>query len=147
MTEKMKGLLRRQSSCVLATTDGETPHCSLMAYILSEAADRVFLVTPRSTRKYRNIIKNPHVSLLIDTRGDRGPDNTQALTVAGTCVVLEDDEEIALVKAAFHRRHPHLQGFIHKEDVAFLCVDFDAFLFLDGPERAHHGIFGGKARR
>ena len=103
-------------------------------------------MTPRNTRKYRNIVNNPHVSLLIDTRGDRGPDNTQALTVAGTCVVLEDGEAIAGVKAAFDRQHPHLQGFMQKADVAFLCVEFDAFLFLDGPEHAHHETLGGKTR-
>jgi uncharacterized pyridoxamine 5'-phosphate oxidase family protein len=138
MIEKMKVLLRQQSSCVLATTDGEKPHCSLMAYIISEAGDRVFLVTPRNTRKYRNILNHPQVSLLIDTRGDQARAQTKALTVAGTCCVLEDIEEITTVKEAFRREHPHLQGLLSKEDVAFLSVAFDAFLFLDGPERAHH---------
>jgi hypothetical protein len=41
MIDKIKALLMRKSSCLLATTDGNTPHCSLMAYIASEAADRL----------------------------------------------------------------------------------------------------------
>ncbi len=138
MTDKMKLLLRRKSSCVLATTDGDRPHCSLMAYITSEKADRLFLVTPRDTRKYRNIKQHPHVSLLIDTRGEQTRINTQALTLTGTCYALGDDEEIALVEAAFNRAHPHLHDLTSKGDVVFLCVAFDSFLFLNGPENAHH---------
>jgi len=146
MINKIQSLIRRKSSCVLATTDRETPHCSLMAYIISENAERLFLVTPRNTRKYRNIQRNPHVSLLIDTRGEQTRANTQALTVTGTCYILEDDEEIQTVKEEFNRNHSHLRDFISRGDIAFLRVEFDSFLYLDGPQRAHHETFGVKQR-
>ena len=100
-----------------------------MAYITLETADRLFLVTPRDTKKYR---------------GEQTRNNTQALTLTGTCYVLEHDDEISKVKAVFNRHHPHLQNFIRNRDVAFLCVEFDSFLFLDGPERAHHEILREK---
>ena len=147
MINKMKSLLRRKSSCVLATTDGHTPHCSLMAYIPSETADRLFLVTPRNTKKYRNIMHHPHVSLLIDTRGERSRNNTQALTLTGTCHALEDSEETLVVMKAFKRQHPHLHDLISRGDVVFLCVEFDSFLFLDGPENAHHEFLRTKPPR
>ena len=83
-----------------------------MAYIASEAADRLFLVTPINTKKYRNIKNHPEVSLLIDTRGEHVREKTQALTVSGTCTILESDDEIRSVKASFKRQHPHLQDFI-----------------------------------
>jgi nitroimidazol reductase NimA-like FMN-containing flavoprotein (pyridoxamine 5'-phosphate oxidase superfamily) len=142
MITKMKALLRGKSSCVLATTDGETPHCSLMAYITPESADRLFLVTPRDTRKYRNIMQNPKVSLLIDTRDEKTTSPAQALVVAGNCRILEDEEEIATIKASFCQKHPHLKGLIHKGNVVFLCILFESFLLLDGPENAHHEILG-----
>ena len=138
MINKMKSLLRRKSSCVLATTDGDTPHCSLMAYITSEAADRLFLVTPRNSKKYRNIRRCPNVSMLIDTRGEQTRNNTQALTLTGICHTLGDDQEVSFVKEAFNRQRPHLHDLICKGDVAFLRIEFDFFLFLDGPEKAHH---------
>ena len=147
MINKMKSLLRRKSSCVLATTDGDTPHCSLMAYITSEAADRLFLVTPRNSKKYRNIRRRPNVSMLIDTRGEQTRNNTQALTLTGTCHTLEGDKEVSFVKEAFNRQHPHLHDLICKGDVAFLCVEFDSFLFLDGPENAHHEFLRTKHPR
>ena len=140
MIDKINALLMRESRCVLATTDGNVPHCSLMAYVASEAADRLYLVTPVNTKKYRNIKNHPEVSLLIDTRGEQGRENTQALTVAGTCSILASDEEIDGVKEAFKRQHPHLQDFIRKGGVAFLCVEFDSFLFAEGPERIHREV-------
>ena len=144
MINKMRSLLRRKSSCVLATTDGDTPHCSLMAYITSEVADRMFLITPRNTRKYRNIKHHPNVSLLIDTRGEQERINTQALTLTGTCYTLDDHEEASIVKEAFSRHHPHLRDFIFNENVAILCIEFDSFLLLDGPVNAHHEILRTK---
>lgn len=146
MINKIQSLIKRKSSCVLATTDGETPHCSLMAYITSETAERLFLVTPRNTRKCRNIQQNQHVSVLIDTRDEQPRTNTQALTVAGICHILEDDEEIETVKEAFNRNHSHLHDFISREDMAFLRIEFDSFLYLDGPQRAHHETFRVKQR-
>lgn len=140
MIDKINALLMRKSSCVLATTDGNKPHCSLMAYITSEAGDRLYLVTPINTKKYRNIKNHPEVSLLIDTRGEQGRENTQALTVSGTCSILESDKEIDSVKEAFKQQHPHLQDFIRKGGVAFLSVEFDSFLLAEGPERTHHEI-------
>ena len=146
MIDKMKSLLRRKSSCVLATTDGDTPHCSLMAYITPEAADHLFLITPRNTRKYRNLKHHPNVSLLIDTRGEQSRNATQALTLTGTCYPLRDDEAIFAVKEAFNRQHPHLQDLISKGDVVFLRVEFDSFFFLNGPEHAHHEILTEKQK-
>ncbi len=147
MINTMKSLLRRKSSCVLATTDGDRPHCSLMAYITSEDAERLFLVTPRNTRKYRNIKHHPNVSLLIDTRGEQTRNNTQALTLSGTCYPMGDDEEMSVVKEAFNREHPHLHDLIGKGDAVFLCVEFDSFLFLNGPDNAHHEIIRDRHKK
>ncbi len=144
MIDQMKALLRRRSSCVLATTDGTAPHCSLMAYIPSEAGDRLFLVTPRNTKKFRNLTRYPKVSLLIDSRGEQARQHTQALTLNGTCYTLDNDEDISFLRQAFIRQHPHLQEFICKGDVVYLCVAFDSFLLLNGPDKAHHEILKEK---
>jgi len=138
MIDRIKTLIKRKTSCVLATTDGHTPHCSLMAYTVPEDDDRLYLVTPCDTRKYHNIKHHPGVSLLIDTRGEQSRYRTEALTVTGTCHVLEDSEEILRVKASFKRQHPHLESLIGKGNIAFLYVAFESFLFLDGPEKAYH---------
>ena len=140
MLNRIKSLIKRKTSCVLATTDGNTPHCSLMAYIVANDVDRLYLVTSRNTKKFQNISRHQGVSLLIDTRGEQSRSQTEALTVTGTCHILEDVEEIAKVTAAFKRQHPHLETLIGKDSIAFLYIEFESFLFLEGPEKAHHEI-------
>ena len=140
MLEKINALILRKDSCVLATTDGETPHCSLMAYIPDESGERLYLVTSSASRKYQNIRCHPRVSLLIDTRGEQQRKLTQAVTVTGTCDILQDTAEISRVKAAFVRQHPQLDDFIRKNDVAVMCVQIDFYLLLEGPERAYYDV-------
>ena len=138
--EKIYDLLLRKDSCVLATTDGETPHCSLMAYVTGESGQRLYLVTSRASRKYQNILCQPRVSLLIDTRGEQQRELTQAVTITGNCEILQDTAEIAEVKANFVRQHPQLIDFVRKNDVDVMCVQIDFFLLLEGPERAYYEI-------
>jgi len=140
MLEKIKALILRKDSCVLATTDGETPHCSLMAYVPGNTGERLFLVTSRASRKYQNIRRHPRVSLLIDTRGEQQRELTQALTLTGTCNILQDAAEIAQVIASFARQHPQLDDFIRKDEMAVMSVQVDFFLLLDGPEHAYYEI-------
>jgi nitroimidazol reductase NimA-like FMN-containing flavoprotein (pyridoxamine 5'-phosphate oxidase superfamily) len=101
MLKKINALILRKDSCVLATTDGETPHCSLMAYIPDESGERLYLVTSNASRKYQNIRRHPRVSLLIDTRGEQQRKLTQAVTVTGTCDILQDTVKIAQIKADY----------------------------------------------
>ena len=138
--EKINDLILRKDSCVLATSDGETPHCSLMAYVTGESGERLYLVTSRASRKYQNVLCHPRVSLLIDTRGEQQRELTQAVTITGNCEILQDTAEIAAVKADFLRQHPQLNDFIHKNDVDVMCVQIDFFLLLEGPERAYYEI-------
>ena len=140
MLEKINALILRKDSCVLATTDGKTPHCSLMAYVPDDSGERLYLVTSSASRKYQNIRRHPRVSLLIDTRGEQPRKLTQAVTVTGTCDILQDTVEISRVKAAFVRQHPQLNDFICKGDIAVMSVQIDFFLLLEGPERAHYQI-------
>ena len=138
MIDKMKTLVRRQDSCVLATTDGAVPHCSLMAYIVDENCENLYLVTPRRTLKYDNICRHPHVSLLIDTRGEADRGRVMALTVAGTCSEVVGETERTDLLERFAAAHPHLDGFIRAGETAFLCVAIRTLQLLDGPDRAHY---------
>ena len=68
MLDQIKALAREKNICVLATDAGGRPYCSLMAYVIDENCREIFMVTHKKTQKYRNLINNPAVSLLIDSR-------------------------------------------------------------------------------
>jgi nitroimidazol reductase NimA-like FMN-containing flavoprotein (pyridoxamine 5'-phosphate oxidase superfamily) len=142
MLDKMKELIRRMSSCVLATTDGTVPHCSLMAYTVDHECENFYLATPRDTLKYRNICHHPHVSLLIDTRGETEQRHVMALTVAGECKEVSSEKERKVISKRFSAKHPHLESFLQKHEIAFVRVVIKKFLLLDGPDQSHHEKVG-----
>jgi nitroimidazol reductase NimA-like FMN-containing flavoprotein (pyridoxamine 5'-phosphate oxidase superfamily) len=138
--DRIRDLVRAKDICVLATTSGERPHCSLMAYVADEECREIYMVTGRNTTKYRNLSANPEVSLLIDNReehssGDR--QHARALTVDGTFEPMGDEDKKGRVAARFREKHPHLKAIMDDPDSQLVCVKVRSFLLLDGVSDAH----------
>ncbi len=111
--DEMKSLLMDNSMCVLATSSDNRPHCSLMAYITDDQAKNIYMATLNTSRKYKNIEQNPHVSLLVDSRvfgkSDSGAGTIKALTVTGICSVVRENPERELILARMKRRIPRIR--------------------------------------
>jgi general stress protein 26 len=138
MLEKMKALVRRKDICVLSTVSQEaSPHCSLMAYIADEECREIYMVTHRSTMKYKNLLLNPVVSLLIDSREVTPRQQAQALTVSGVCRPIDDENKRDRVEAQLLRQHPQLKDFIKNPDTAVICIKVRSFLLLNGLTDSH----------
>ena len=140
MLEIMKKLAKEKDICVLATASGGTPYCSLMAYSTDEECREIYMVTYRDSRKYKNLNENPSVSLLIDTREEHsGPHRSEAkaMTIAGTCLKIEDPQKEAVVREKLLEKHPHLKPFIEGSEGEILCIRIASFLLLDGLTEAH----------
>lgn len=146
MQNRISSFLRENSICVLATCADNRPHCSLMAYV-ADSRNQIFMATLRATRKYRNILQNPLVSLLVDNRHHAAVPQQQALTISGRCLLAENDAEKAEILIRIAEKHPHLQRLVELPDVAVLAVRPDAFLFMDGVLKSHYFTMeGGVAR-
>jgi nitroimidazol reductase NimA-like FMN-containing flavoprotein (pyridoxamine 5'-phosphate oxidase superfamily) len=144
MIEKMKDLVKRKGTCVLATVSDNDPHCSLMAYVTDNDCREIYMVTSRKTTKFRNLSANPSVSLLIDTReehaGTQRP-NVQALTVAGVYQEIEDETKKIRIRDQLRETHPHIKELLDMQDAEILCVKVTSFLLLDGVSDAHFEAF------
>jgi nitroimidazol reductase NimA-like FMN-containing flavoprotein (pyridoxamine 5'-phosphate oxidase superfamily) len=138
MLAEMQQLLKEQSMCVLATSAGDRPYCSLMAYGANADGTEVYMATPRSTRKFRNLTVNPTVSLMIDTRQEAPRPLVRALTFEGTCVPVTDDVRNERIRSHLLAAHPHLKDFLAHEDCAILCVTITSFLLLKGLSEAYY---------
>jgi len=140
MLQEMTSLMRTHDTCVLATSHEGRPHCSLMAYAVDEGCEEIYMVTHRTTRKYRNLMANPHVSLLIDTReedtGDRRPQR-KALTVTGAFCLIEDEDKRLLAREGLLKRHPYMATFLDHPEAEIFSVKVTAFLLLEGPADAY----------
>lgn len=138
MLDRMKALARKKSMCVLATDSGGRPYCSLMAYVTDEDCGEIYMVTHRNTQKYKNLLRNPAVSLLIDSRDDAPRQRVNALTVEGSFEKIAEDAKRARVKKRLLKAHPHLADFVNQADAEVLCIKVDAFLLLDGLSESHY---------
>jgi nitroimidazol reductase NimA-like FMN-containing flavoprotein (pyridoxamine 5'-phosphate oxidase superfamily) len=140
MIEKIKELVKKKDSCVMATVSGTDPYCSLMAYVTDDACREFYMVTQKSTNKYRNLEENPSVSLLIDTRDEHAGalrPEAKAVTAAGVFQRVADEGKKGLIRARLLERHPHLGVFFEDPDAEILCIKVHSFLLLDGLTKAH----------
>ena len=139
MFEKMKGMVKGNDLCVLATVSEGKPHCSLMSYIADEEGREIYLVSHKQTKKYSNLMKNPSVSLLIDTREEeRGQRRTdvKALTVSGEFQTLNDPGKKDLIRAKFLKRHPQLRDILNDPGAEIFLIKVNSFQLLDGVKNA-----------
>jgi nitroimidazol reductase NimA-like FMN-containing flavoprotein (pyridoxamine 5'-phosphate oxidase superfamily) len=138
MLAEIKNLAMRKNICVLATLAGNKPYCSLMAYTMDDACSEVYMATHRNSQKFRNLTENPAVSLLIDTREVTPFSQAQALTIEGTCGLIDDDSKKKKVLERLLAVHPHLKEFCAHPQSEILCIRITAFLLLKGLTEAYH---------
>jgi general stress protein 26 len=138
MLEKMKALVRGKHICVLATvSQAATPHCSLMAYVADKECREIYMATYSSTLKYKNLVNNPAVSLLIDSREVIPRRKAQALTVNGIFQPIDDKNKKEPIRIQLLKQHPHLKDFIENPDTVLICIKVQSFLLLDGLTNSH----------
>jgi len=135
MLEKIQTLVKEKDICVLATAAENKPYCSLMAYITDETCREIYMVTDKLTKKYSNLMDNPSVCLMIDTRDvDTGPrrHHSKALTVSGIFRQIEDENKKNLVRGRLIEKHPHLRKLALDPDAEVFSVKVESFLLLEG---------------
>jgi len=128
-------LIRLERLCVLATAGDGLPHCSLMSYAASEDCRRLYLASSRNTRKYRNLLANPRVSVLIDSRqtgAAAGLGAVMALTIRGSIVMSLADAERKEAEKLLIQGHPGLADFFRAAGTEIMAVGIDEVQFLTG---------------
>jgi nitroimidazol reductase NimA-like FMN-containing flavoprotein (pyridoxamine 5'-phosphate oxidase superfamily) len=134
MLEKIKALVQKNDICVLATVSNGVPHCSLMSYVPDEVTLEIYMLTLRQTKKYRNLLENPAVSILIDTRvgASLTPQETMALTINGTFQKIPENDRHEKALKHLLKRHPHLETFAQDPDAELIAVRIRSFQLLEG---------------
>jgi nitroimidazol reductase NimA-like FMN-containing flavoprotein (pyridoxamine 5'-phosphate oxidase superfamily) len=142
VVEDMKNVIRMEEMCVLATAADDVPHCSLMAYIAAEDCSKIYMITHKNTKKYRNLDINPLVSLLIDTRSSfsaKPRSGIKALTINGSGTTVRDKDVAAGLRQQFVERHGHLSDFAGHDDAVVIEVTVRSLQLLRGATDASYG--------
>jgi len=137
MQSSVMKILSDNNLCVLCTCSDNIPNSSLMLYICDINCTKMYILTLRDSTKYQNIINNPNVSLLIDTR-DRIQDTTsqiEALTIQGEASVVEDTDVAEKLIEQLIKKHDKLLNLSLCKNVCVVEITMKSVLFLESVDK------------
>ena len=122
--ERLNAMDKDQLHAVLATESDGQPYTSMIAFALSSDKKGIVFITPQRTRKYKNILKNNHVSLLIDTRSNTEKDymSAESLTILGNAFPVRKGVKWSELTKALIQKHPKLNEIIHSAETKLIFV-------------------------
>ncbi len=127
----IRDVFDREHLAVLATVNDGQPYCSLVAFASSSDLKEIYFATRRDTQKFRNIQRQPQVSLLVDTRNNRGIDFQDAVAVTVLGKVREPTSLERLERLnTFLEKVPYLREFTDSEDCALMVVNVKTYLVV-----------------
>ena len=123
--ERLHLLNKTQKHAVLATDSDGQPYTSLIAYALTSDMKGIVFATPKDTSKYRNILKNRRVSLLIDTRSNTEKDymGAESVTVLGNARQVKRSKKRSELATILIKKHPKMSEFIDSPEVALVLIE------------------------
>jgi hypothetical protein len=127
--DRIRDLCKSQKLAVLATSNESHPYCNLVAFAETSDCKSLIFTTNRNTSKYRNLLKNRLVSLLIDDRSklSDGFGKNVALTALGLAEEIAPEDKPYFVELLISK-HPDIAGFIRGTDNALFKVRISDFI-------------------
>jgi nitroimidazol reductase NimA-like FMN-containing flavoprotein (pyridoxamine 5'-phosphate oxidase superfamily) len=125
--KKLQAFLSRlftsQKLAVMATVEEKQPFTNLVAFASTEDLKYLIFATPRATRKFANLSKNPHVALTIDNRHNKTSDfsDAAAVMVIGSAEEVNGAEKKPFLER-YLEKHPELKTFVLSPSCALFRV-------------------------
>ena len=124
----VKDLLKNKKLCTMATCWEAKPYLSLMNFTYVEAENKVILSSRKNSKKYYNIQKNKHISLLLYSSS-----NKLSVTLLGTAITMENKEEK-------HYREMHMKKnnkpqFILGDNIGLIVFIIEQIIVSDNQDK------------
>jgi len=120
----LRELFASQKFAALATEDGGKPHNCLVAFATTDDLRNLLFTTSRDTSKYRNIVAESRVAMLVDSRSNQDSDfrNAIAVTATGKAKEAKGKERDRLL-GIYLAKHPQLADFANASENALVKVE------------------------
>ncbi len=117
-------LFASQKFAALATEDSGKPHNCLVAFATTDDLRNLLFTTARDTSKYRNIVAESRVAILVDSRSNQDSDfrNAVAVTATGRAKEAKGKERDRLL-GIYLAKHPQLAGFANASKNVLVKVE------------------------
>lgn len=138
-TEEIKNkilvFLKKYTLTVISTIDvgGQKPESAVIAFTERDNLDIVF-GTSNTSRKYKNILNNPHVSFVIGWDGAVGTVQYEGIAKE---LPIEESHEYSQAQVA---KNPHSEKFVQRPDQRYFLVKPTWIRFVDNAEGQVHEI-------
>ncbi len=128
---QVKQLLESQRLGVLSTQYHGHPYSSLVAFSSSDNLEEIYFATPKTTRKFRNLIHHDRVSMLIDSRSNQISDfhDAMAVTLLGRAEEVQGFDRNPLLDIHLVK-HPYLTDFANSASCAFIVVHVTKYVLV-----------------
>ena len=129
--KKLKELFRSQNLAALSTQNEGQSYASLVAYYAADDLKCLYFVTPKTTRKFANLVENKKVALLVNSSANQAADFHRAISVTA---VGEADEVLGAEKESilghYLAKHPHLEEFARAPTCALVRVTIESYYMV-----------------
>jgi uncharacterized protein YhbP (UPF0306 family) len=138
LATKISDLLGQQAQCVLATMDETCPCQHMMAYAFSEDLFTIYLATYMDTRKFRNMLSNPRVSIMWDNRSGSVRDHVDgfSLTATGIADLLKGQSQ-EKARGAILFRNSTLDNLLSDVNCRLFSISLEKYTWT----RGYHHVF------
>jgi hypothetical protein len=133
-------LFKSQTLAVLATFYEGQPYCNLIAFAETPDCKSIVFSTNRDTSKYRNLLRNSQVSLLVDDRTNLKNDfgKNVAITALGLAEEVSPEEK-PYFAGLLISKHPGLDSFVKGWDNTLFKVRISDYIIagFNSVEKLH----------
>jgi len=130
----VKELLNQALPARLATADPRTMQPHVVPVWFEWDGERIWISSFRSTRKIREIRRNPRISIVVDV--DNGPLGTCAVTMEGQAELIADPEVVVPRSTTIYARYLGEEGVKDPEPASWI-VDPENLLICLAPEKVY----------
>lgn len=131
ISKDVKDLLINEKLCMMATCWEDVPYISLMSFTYLEAENKVVLSTRRDSKKYDNIQKNKHISLLVYSSVDG-----VSATLLGSALNIEAAEEEHY--KALHLHKNDMPQFILGENIGLIVFEIEKIVVSNSKDEVKY---------
>jgi len=130
--EKLKRVVQENRTAVLCVQEAGKPFGYLIAAAFSENLKFVVFGTPKESRKFRLLVADGKVALVVDSRSQRGEKiaEVEALTTIGVARLANSESDRKLCQNLLKNNHPDLGDFIESPLTEFFQVDIDRYIYV-----------------
>jgi general stress protein 26 len=129
--KRLGELFRSQNLATLSTHHAGQPYASLVAFVASDDLNQIFFATPKTTRKYANIVADGRVAVMVNSSMNQASDFHRAISV--TAVGKAKDvtgKDKKRILGQYLAKHPYLEDFVKSPTCALVQVSVDSYYMV-----------------